>query len=160
MTPITGLRDSKKLSDKRRRELALTIKESALCWAVGRASVEEIDTLNILQASLLAMSRAVEALSTKPEFVRVDGNQLPRWPYACEAIVGGDDLVDEIAAASIIAKVTRDSEMQELDAVYPGYGLARHKGYPTAEHLAALRELGVSQIHRRSYAPVRAVLDD
>ena len=156
--PIPGLRDSKKLTEKRREQLAVEIRSGALCYAVARATVAEIDQLNILQASLLAMHRAVSALEIQPEYVMVDGNRLPRWSYAAEAVVGGDDKVAEIAAASILAKVVRDNEMKVLDAQFPGYGLARHKGYPTPQHLAALLELGASEIHRRSYAPVRAVL--
>ena len=156
--PIAGLRDSKKLSAARREELATMIRGRALCHAVARATVTEIDDMNILQASLLAMRRAVDALNPAPEYVLVDGNKLPQWPYASAAVVGGDDRFAEIAAASILAKVTRDSEMLELDQAYPGYGLAQHKGYPTREHLAALQRLGASPIHRRSYAPVREVI--
>jgi ribonuclease HII len=156
--PIPGLRDSKKLSHARREQLSLEIKERALCWAIGRASVAEIDSINILQASLLAMRRAVESLSIQPEYVLVDGNRLPHWNYASDAVVKGDDKVPAIAAASILAKVQRDGEMVELDNRYPGYGLAQHKGYPTALHLTALKELGVTEIHRRSYAPVKDLL--
>ena len=156
--PIPGLRDSKKLSHARREQLSLEIKERALCWAIGRASVAEIDSINILQASLLAMRRAVESLSIQPEYVLVDGNRLPHWNYASDAVVKGDDKVPAIAAASILAKVQRDGEMVELDKRYPGYGLAQHKGYPTALHLTALKELGVTEIHRRSYAPVKDLL--
>lgn len=156
--PIEGLADSKKLSAKRREELALLIKERALCWNVARASVAEIDKINILQASLLAMHRAVEALVTRPAFVLVDGNRLPVWGYAAQAVVKGDDRVAAIAAASILAKVQRDSELVSLESQYPGYGFAKHKGYPTAAHLLALRELGVTAVHRRSFAPVKNLL--
>ncbi len=156
--PIPGLRDSKKLSARQRDAFALAIRANALCWSLGRASVAEIDALNILQASLLAMRRAVEGLSIQPEYVLVDGNRLPQWAYASESVVGGDDRVAEIAAASILAKVQRDGEMVALDLEYPQYGLAQHKGYPTPAHLQALREHGVSPLHRRSFAPVRALL--
>ncbi len=158
VSPIDGLRDSKKLPPAKRETLAAEIRDRAMAWALGRASVAEIDALNILQASLLAMRRAVEALSVQPEFVLVDGNRLPRWSYPSEPVVKGDDRVPAIAAASILAKVQRDGEMVALDAEYPGYGLARHKGYPTPEHLAALRQLGVTPLHRRSFAPVRKLL--
>ncbi|MFV8818272.1 ribonuclease HII [Haliea sp. E17] len=156
--PIAGLRDSKKLTAARRETLAEEIRARALGWCVARASVAEIDELNILQASLLAMHRAVEGLVPQPGFVLVDGNRLPRWPYRAEPVVKGDDRVPAIAAASILAKVQRDAELVELEALYPGYGFAAHKGYPTAVHLAALRELGVTPAHRRSFAPVRALL--
>lgn len=155
---LSGLTDSKKLSEKKRSDLFTQIKKDALCYAIGRASVEEIDALNILHASLLAMERAVKALAIDPDFVKVDGNKLPNWQYKSEAIVGGDAKVDCISAASILAKVTRDSEMIALDTCYPGYGLAKHKGYPTKAHLQALAELGPSEIHRRSYAPVKKFL--
>lgn len=158
--PIAGLNDSKVLSEKRREALFEEIQSRALSFSIARASVAEIDQLNILQASLLAMHRAVDALHIKPEMVLVDGNRLPRWPYRSEAIVKGDSRVPAIAAASILAKVTRDREMKLLDATYPGYGLAGHKGYPTKLHLDALRRLGVTPIHRRSYAPVRALLEE
>lgn len=156
--PIPGLRDSKKLSSTRREALAAQIREHALAWAVARASVAEIDALNILQASLLAMHRAVQALDPQPDCVLVDGNRLPRWDYRSEPVVGGDDRVPAIAAASILAKVQRDRELVALDALYPGYGFAAHKGYPTAAHLQALRRLGVTPVHRRSFAPVKALL--
>jgi ribonuclease HII len=156
--PITGLRDSKRLSESRREALAEEIRARALCWSVCRASVAEIDTLNILQASLLAMHRAVDALAVRPEFVLVDGNRLPRWPYASAPIVKGDDRVPAIAAASILAKVQRDAEMCEMEQRFPGYGFDRHKGYPTRDHLRALAALGVTEIHRRSFAPVRELL--
>ena len=156
--PVSGLRDSKKLSAARREQLAGEIREQALAWCIARASVAEIDELNILQASLLAMHRAVQGLEPQPQYVLVDGNRLPRWDYASEPVVKGDDRVAAIAAASILAKVQRDGELVELDRQYPGYGFARHKGYPTAAHLAALRALGVSPVHRRSFGPVRAML--
>ena len=133
-------------------------KARASAWALGRASVAEIDELNILQASLLAMQRAVAALDREPEMVLVDGNRLPRWRYRSEPVIGGDALVPAIAAASILAKVQRDGEMAELEKTYPGYGLARHKGYPTREHLEALQRLGVTPVHRRSFGPVRRLL--
>lgn len=156
--PIEGLADSKKLSEKRREELALVIRERALCWALGRAEVAEIDRLNILHASLLAMRRAVEALVVPPDHALIDGNRCPELPCSAEAIVGGDASEASISAASILAKVARDQEMVQLDRQYPGYGLARHKGYPTKFHVAALLELGVSPIHRRSFGPVRKLL--
>ncbi|HQY69099.1 MAG TPA: ribonuclease HII [Pseudomonadales bacterium] len=156
--PVPGLRDSKKVSRARRPQLAAAVREAAQAWAIGRASVAEIDRLNILQASLLAMRRAVEALALAPQFVLVDGNRCPAWAYPALAVVGGDDLVPAISAASVLAKVERDAEMVALDALYPGYGFAAHKGYPTAEHLAALRRLGASPVHRRSFAPVRAAV--
>lgn len=156
---IDGLADSKKLSERRREELYVEICTHATSWAVARATVAEIDSLNILQATLLAMRRAVEQLHVQPEHVMVDGNKLPRWSYSSEAIVQGDDKVKAISAASIIAKVTRDREMVQFDNQYPGYGFAGHKGYGTREHLAALNKLGATPIHRRSFAPVRAVLE-
>ncbi len=157
--PIEGLMDSKKLTEKKREILAVEIKQKALSWALGRAEVEEIDQINILQASLVAMSRAVAGLAVAPKEVLVDGNKCPDVPYPVEAIVKGDSLVESISAASIIAKVARDTEMVALDAEYPGYGLAKHKGYPTAMHRQALIDLGVTIIHRRSYKPVRDVLE-
>ena len=157
--PIAGLNDSKKLTEKRREALYLEIKEKALSFCIARASVAEIDELNILQASLLAMHRAVAGLSVQPEFVLVDGNRVPNWPYRAQAVVKGDSRVPAIAAASILAKVTRDREMAEFDTVYPGYGMAEHKGYPTKVHLEALKQLGITPIHRRSYAPVRAIVE-
>jgi ribonuclease HII len=158
--PVPGLRDSKKLTATRREALAVLIRERALAWAVGRASVAEIDRLNILHASMLAMHRAVQALQPQPGYVLVDGNRLPRWSYASEPVVRGDDRVPAIAAASILAKVQRDLELVELDARYPGYGFAAHKGYPTPAHLAALRALGVTPAHRRSFAPVKSLLQE
>ena len=156
---IEGLADSKKLSEKKRESLSEEIKLKATAWALGRAEVEEIDEINILQASLLAMQRAVNALSIKPEFALIDGNRCPPLDCPAESVVKGDSRVSAISAASIIAKVSRDNEMKVLDKQYPGYGLAKHKGYPTKAHLQALRELGVSEIHRRSYAPVRKVME-
>jgi ribonuclease HII len=156
--PIAGLADSKKLSASRRARLEREIQAHALCWAVGRAEVEEIDRINILQASLLAMQRAVAALSVQPGRVLVDGNQCPRLPMAVEAVVKGDQTVAAISAASILAKEARDRELVELDTRYPGYGLAAHKGYPTKTHLEALQRLGVTEVHRRSYGPVARLL--
>lgn len=156
--PIKGLADSKKLTEKRREALAGEIREKAISWALGRAEVDEIDRINILQASLLAMRRAVEALDMPPEHALIDGNRCPELGCSTEAIVGGDNCVAEISAASILAKVARDREMVELDALYPGYGLARHKGYPTRVHMEALASLGVSEIHRRSFGPVKRAL--
>jgi ribonuclease HII len=156
--PIDGLRDSKKLSEPRREVLARVIREQAVAWSIARATVAEIDSLNILQASLLAMHRAVAALRPQPDYVLVDGNRLPRWPYPSEPVVKGDDRVPAIAAASILAKVQRDAELVALAETYPGYGFASHKGYPTAAHLQALKELGVTPAHRRSFAPVKNLL--
>ncbi len=157
--PIHGLADSKKLTEKRRERLALEIREHALAWALGRAEVEEIDRINILQASLLAMQRAVSKLHLDPELVLIDGNRCPELTYPAQAIIKGDALVPAISAASIIAKVSRDQEMRDLDVEFPGYGLASHKGYPSKKHLEAINELGVTHIHRRSYAPVRRALE-
>ncbi|MCQ3829529.1 ribonuclease HII [Microbulbifer elongatus] len=157
--PVEGLADSKKLSEKRRDALFDEIREKASSFAVARASVEEIDQLNILHASLLAMKRAVEQLSVQPEFVLVDGNRKPQWRYACDTVVKGDDRVPCIAAASILAKVTRDREMVQLDRIYPGYGLAGHKGYPTKAHMEALARLGATPVHRKSFAPVKRQLE-
>ena len=156
--PIEGLADSKALTEKRRERLFDEICEKALCWALGRAEVAEIDALNILQATMLAMRRAVLALDPAPQHVLVDGNRCPDLPCSAEAIIKGDGSVPVISAASILAKVSRDREMQQLDAAYPGYGLAGHKGYPTKAHMAALAELGVTPIHRQSFAPVRKLL--
>jgi len=154
LQPIEGLNDSKKLSAKRRETLAVAIRERALAWAVAEASVEEIDRINILQASFLAMRRAVESLSLQPEKALIDGNRCPALDCPTEAIVGGDGKVASIAAASILAKTVRDAGMLVLHADYPMYGFDRHMGYPTAFHLQALREHGPSPVHRRSYAPV------
>ncbi len=155
--PVSGLADSKKLSLGQRLQCFDSIVLNARCYAIGRASVAEIEQINILQASLLAMQRAVTALSLQPEFVYVDGNRCPQWDYPSTAVVKGDALIPSISAASILAKVSRDQEMIELDAQYPGYGFAKHKGYPTAVHLAALRSLGPTPVHRRTFAPVAAV---
>lgn len=157
--PITGLNDSKKLTEKRREQLFIEIQKNAMSWCIARASVDEIDNINILQASLLAMTRAVQGLHIQPEHVLVDGNKLPKWNYTAEAVVKGDSRVAAISAASILAKVTRDREMVEFDKTYPGYGFADHKGYPTKVHMDALMKQGVTPIHRKSYAPVRAILD-
>ncbi len=157
--PIVGLADSKKLTERARERLAPLIREHALAWAVAEASVEEIDRLNILHATMLAMRRAVEALKVAPSEVLVDGNRCPTVPYPVRAIVKGDALEPAISAASILAKTVRDAAMRELDARHPQYGLAAHKGYPTAAHLAALRQHGVADFHRRSFAPVRQLID-
>lgn len=157
--PIPGLADSKTLSPARRQELAERIRANALAWALGRAEVEEIDRINILRASLLAMQRAVAALALAPSLVLVDGNRAPALSCPVRTIVRGDVTQPAISAASILAKVARDAEMCALDRCYPGYGFARHKGYPTPEHLEALRRLGACPIHRRSYAPVQARLE-
>ena len=141
--PIAGLADSKKLSEKKRLFLAEQIKQHALAWSIGRASPEEIDQLNILHATLLAMTRAVEGLAIVPQHVMVDGNRCPQWQYSSEAVIKGDSLIAEISAASIIAKVTRDQEMLALDQRYPAYGFAKHKGYPTKYHLEKLMEFGL-----------------
>lgn len=155
---IDGLTDSKQLSEDRREVLCVEIKQHALAWAVGRADVEEIDSLNILQATLLAMQRAVSGLTVKPNHVLVDGNQCPKFTCPANAVVKGDLLVPAISAASIIAKVSRDHEMIGLDRQYPGYGFVDHKGYGTKKHLLALQQLGVSPIHRRSFGPVKKLL--
>lgn len=158
LRPIVGLDDSKKLSEKRREQLAGEIREKALAWAVAFASVEEIDRINILQATLLAMQRAVLALSVLPAEILVDGDRLPKFDVPARAIVGGDATVAEISAASILAKTSRDAEMLRLHLLAPQYGLDRHKGYGTATHLEALRLHGAAAFHRRSFAPVREVL--
>jgi ribonuclease HII len=152
------LRDSKQLAAGTRERLAREIKEKSLSWALGRAEIQEIDELNILRASLLAMRRAVAALSIPPELVLVDGDQCPSLGCRVQAVVRGDQTVPVISAASILAKVSRDREMIEMDRLYPGYGFARHKGYPTRQHLDALAERGLCAIHRRTYAPVRRFL--
>ncbi|WP_139117414.1 ribonuclease HII [Endozoicomonas atrinae] len=158
--PIEGLNDSKKLSEKRREELFDVICQDALAWSLGRADVAEIDGLNILHATMLAMQRAVEGLSVKPELAYIDGNRCPNLSCRAEAIVKGDSRVPEIAAASIIAKVTRDREMVIMDREWPGYGIAGHKGYPTKVHMEALRKLGPAPVHRRSFKPVRELISD
>ncbi len=158
---IEGLKDSKKLSEKKREQIAQEIKEKALVWALGSASPQEIDQLNILKASLLAMSRAVAALDKQPAFALVDGNKLPPdLPCASAAVVKGDGRVQEIAAASILAKVARDDEMKVLDQQYPQYGFAQHKGYPTRLHMEKLVEHGALPEHRRSFGPVRRLLEE
>lgn len=157
--PIEGLTDSKKLTEAQREVLSEEIKQKALCWALGRAEVEEIDRINILQATMLAMQRAVKALQQMPEYILVDGNRTPKFHCPAEAIIKGDLTVPEISAASIVAKVARDQEMSQLELQYPGYGLAKHKGYPTKAHIAAITELGVTPIHRRSYGPVRKAME-
>ena len=157
--PIDGLNDSKRLTALRRELLYEEIQKKALAWAVGHADVEEIDRINILQATMLAMKRAVEALQTVPDHALIDGNRCPDLCCPAQAIVKGDSRVAAISAASIMAKVTRDREMLSLDVIYPGYGLAQHKGYPSKAHIEALENLGVTPIHRRSYAPVRRVIE-
>ena len=159
-SPPEGVTDSKMLAPERREALAERIRDEAVSWALGRATVAEIDELNILQASLLAMRRAVEALPIQPSLVLVDGNRLPRWPYEARAIVKGDLTEPSIGAASILAKVQRDAEMLALHEHYPAYGFDRHKGYPTKAHLAALESAGISPVHRRSFGPVRRLLAD
>jgi ribonuclease HII len=161
--PIEGLMDSKKLSEKKRTLLAQEIKEKAISWSVGRASPEEIDTLNILHATMLAMQRAVQGLDVSPDYVLVDGNRTPAFANAqgsinSQAVVKGDDRVVEISAASIVAKVTRDEEMIALDKLHPEYGFAKHKGYPTKVHLEKIIELGVLDCYRQSFKPVARVL--
>ena len=161
--PILGLRDSKKLSPQRRGQLSLLIRERALDYGIGVAQVEEIDAMNILQATMLAMRRALQALRLRPGNIIIDGNKAPHLAdlfedCLVETRVGGDDLVPAVSAASILAKCWRDAKMAELDLQYPGFGLAQHQGYPTAAHLAALKRLGPTPIHRRSFAPVRSLL--
>jgi ribonuclease HII len=157
--PVAGLKDSKCLSASRRERLFDEIQEKALAWSVAYASVEEIDSINILQATMLAMRRAVDALRPTAEYALIDGNRCPELSCPARAIIKGDSRVAAISAASILAKVTRDREMQVLDAKYPGYGLAQHKGYPSRAHIEALEMLGASPVHRRSYAPVRKLLE-
>ena len=165
--PILGLADSKKLSEKKRDALSIEIKQHALAWAIASSSVEEIDSINILQASLLAMKRAIENVQLQlkqkfnliPDLVQVDGNKCPKIDLPCEAIVQGDSKVQAISAASILAKVARDAELYVLDKQYPQYGFAKHKGYPTAFHIEMLTLHGVSAIHRLSYAPVKKLLE-
>ncbi len=159
LRPITGLRDSKKLNEARRDALAIEIKANALAWSIAFCSETEIDTLNILQASLLAMRRAIEGLKIQPTLALIDGNRCPVMSLRAEAIVGGDDKVEAISAASILAKTARDAVLMILHQQYPDYAFDRHKGYPTALHLERLRLHGVSPVHRKSYAPVRALLN-
>ena len=158
--PPEGVTDSKMLTPERREAVAERIRHEAVSWALGRATVAEIDELNILQASLLAMRRAVEALPIQPSLVLVDGNRLPKWPYEARAIVKGDLTEPSIGAASILAKVQRDAEMLALHEHHPAFGFDRHKGYPTKAHLAALETAGISPLHRRSFGPVRRLLAD
>jgi ribonuclease HII len=158
--PIHGLMDSKKLTAKKRERLDIEIREKALAWSIGRAEVQEIDTINILQASLLAMRRAVEGLSIPSDYALIDGNRCPELECRCQAVVKGDQRVEQISAASIIAKVSRDTEMLQMHDVYPEYGFDSHKGYPTRQHVMALQQYGVTPIHRRSFSPVRNVLGE
>ncbi|APE01156.1 ribonuclease HII [Alteromonas mediterranea] len=158
--PIEGLTDSKKLSEKKRVALSQEIREKALYWNIGRASPEEIDKLNILHATMLAMIRAVEGLPVKPDFVRVDGNRLPAWNFDSEAVVKGDSLHAEISAASIIAKVERDNDMISLHEAFPQYNFAGHKGYPTKAHFEAIAEYGILDCYRKSFKPVKALLEE
>ncbi len=157
--PIAGLADSKKLSEKKRLLLAEEIKEKALDYCIARAEHTEVDELNIFHATLLAMQRAVEGLTIIPDRVLVDGKFCPQLAYPCEAIIKGDSKVTAISAASIIAKVARDNEMIALDKIYPGYGFAKHKGYPTKQHIAALQELGICAVHRKSFKPVQKIIN-
>lgn len=157
--PVAGIADSKTLSARRREVLAERIRENAVAWAIGRAEAGEIDRINILEATLLAMRRAVLALDPAPERVSVDGNRAPSVPFPVVTVIGGDRSVIEIAAASILAKTTRDAEMRALDLAYPEWGFAVHKGYPTPAHLAALMLYGPSPVHRRSFGPVRRCLE-
>lgn len=157
--PIEGLADSKKLTEKRREKLFDEIQQKAFAWSIARAEVAEIDQINILQASLLAMSRAVAGLPVQPEHALVDGNKLPQLNCSAEAIVKGDSKVPAISAASILAKVARDREMAEMDLRYPGYQFAKHSGYPTKLHLEALQKIGISEIHRRTFGPVKRLLE-
>jgi ribonuclease HII len=158
--PIEGLRDSKKLTAARREALAVTIRRDALAWSVAHCTAAEIDELNILQATMLAMRRAIEGLSVQPELALIDGNRCPVCTIRTEAIVKGDDKVTEISAASILAKTARDAALMTMHALYPQYAFDQHKGYPTALHLERLRLHGVTPEHRRSYAPVRAVMTE
>jgi len=157
--PIPGLADSKKLTEKKRLRLYDDILENAAAWSLGRCEASEIDELNIHQATMLAMKRAVEGLSIAPEYVLVDGNRCPKWQWPSEPVIKGDSRVEAISAASILAKVTRDREMEALDVRFPGFGLSQHKGYPTPVHLEALNRLGVTPEHRRSFRPVKMALD-
>ena len=156
--PIDGLCDSKKMSANRRLEMSDKIKSNSLAWSLGRAEVKEIDEINILQASLLAMKRAIELLNIEPDIVLVDGNYTPSINFKKKAIVNGDSFISEISAASIIAKVERDNEMIALDEIYPGYGFSSHKGYPTKQHIESLKRLGITDIHRITFSPVSKYL--
>ncbi|MEA3405394.1 MAG: ribonuclease HII [Pseudomonadota bacterium] len=156
------LNDSKKLSEKKRQQLSMEIREQAVAYAIGHATADEIDELNILQATMLAMQRAIQAVAEQVSgriHVLVDGNRCPKIPFECEAIVKGDAKVAEISAASILAKVYRDQQMLELDQLYPEYGFAQHKGYPTVKHLAAIKEFGMISGYRKSFKPIRALLE-
>ena len=157
--PIAGLADSKKLTEKKRSKLYDEIIEKAAAWSLGRCEPEEIDRLNIYQATMLAMQRAVDGLAVAPEYVLVDGNRCPKWQWPSEPVVKGDGRVEAISAASIIAKVTRDREMDELEEKYPGFGFAKHKGYPTPVHQEALMRLGATPEHRRSFRPVQLAIE-
>ncbi|MFC3901921.1 RNase HII [Acinetobacter marinus] len=157
--PIEGLNDSKKLTAKKREKLFDEIQQKALAWSIAEASHEEIDEINILQATMLAMQRAVAGLKVQADLVRIDGNRCPDLSLPCEAVIGGDALHQEISAASILAKVARDRQMQTLDAEYPAYGFAKHNGYPTKAHLEAIEAHGVLAQHRRSYKPIRLILE-
>lgn len=152
---LDGLTDSKKLSEKKRERLFDEIQDQAICFGIAEASIEEIDTLNILHASMLAMQRAINALPSKPSMLLIDGNRCPETDISAKAVVGGDGIEPAISAASILAKVTRDRLMKDMETCYPGYGFAKHKGYPTKAHREKLAELGPCAIHRRSYAPVQ-----
>lgn len=159
MRPIAGLKDSKQLTDETREQLAPIIKERALDWSVAHATVEEIDELNILQATMLAMKRAVAGLTVRPNLVLVDGNRVPHLDIAVNAVVGGDETVAAISAASIIAKTTRDHWLMDLDRQYPEYGFAKHKGYGTAEHMAAIEKYGPLPVHRKSFGPIKKLIE-
>ena len=156
--PIEGLNDSKKLSEKKRLALLPEIKEKALAWSVGRCSPQEIDELNILQATMVAMQRAIAGLSVQPDMALIDGNRVPELPMASIAVVKGDLRVAEISAASIIAKLVRDQEMEELDKLHPEFGFAKHKGYPTKAHFEAIEKHGVTEHYRKSFKPVKRIL--
>lgn len=156
--PIAGLNDSKKLSEKKRDALFEEIKQKALAWCIAEASHSEIDSLNILHATMLAMTRAIEGLPVRPTLALIDGNRCPVTDIECKAIVGGDALEQAISAASILAKVTRDQQLKAMDALHPQYGLAKHKGYPTKAHIAAIEQFGILPAHRRSYGPVKKLL--
>ncbi len=157
---ILGLNDSKKLREHQREAICSEIVEKCICFSIGKASVREIDRLNILQATMLSMQRAVSGLKVEPEFVLVDGNKLPKWKYKSKAIVKGDSLIEEISAASILAKVTRDKDMHSLDTLFPGYGFSKNKGYGTAQHLEALDRNGVTVSHRKTFSPIRELVYD
>lgn len=157
--PIAGLADSKKLTEKKRNALYDEILEHATAWCIGRCEAREIDQVNIYQATMIAMERAVAGLEVAPEYVLVDGNKCPEWHWPSEPVVKGDQRAEAISAASILAKVTRDREMEALEEMYPGYGLSRHKGYPTPVHLEALRRLGATPEHRRSFRPVQEAVE-